>query len=88
MPEKVFIRGIPDEMWRALKARASLEGITVSQAVQAAIRAYLSGTSRAADSGPTGVWGGITDVGGSGDKDVSERHDHYLAEANLPDGEE
>ncbi len=82
MPDKVFIRGIPDDLWRAIKARASLEGITVSQAVQVAIRAYLSGVNPNASSRSSDPWRGIVALGASGRLDVSERHDHYLAEAN------
>ena len=86
MPDKVFIRGIPDSMWRAFKARASLDGHTVSKAIQLAIRSYLDGPSvRISSDDP---WKGITALGESGAEDVSERHDHYLAEANKPEGSE
>jgi hypothetical protein len=78
MPEKVFVRGIPDDLWRAIKARASLEGITLSEAIQAAIRTYLSGEAPAGVS-PEDPWRGLVALGASGHSDVSARHDHYLA---------
>jgi plasmid stability protein len=78
MPEKVFVRNIPDKLWRTFKARANLEGITVSQAVQQALRQYLAG---AGGRGPyRGAFDGIIGLGASGLSDVSERHDYYLAE--------
>jgi hypothetical protein len=82
MPEKIFVRGIPDDLWRAIKSRASLEGITVSQALQAAIRAYLAGASQVESSSLPDPWKGMIAVGEGDRSDVSERHDHYLAEAN------
>jgi len=82
MPEKVFVRDIPDEVWRALKARASLDGMTLSQAVTSAIRGFLSGGG--VRDVPADPWGGITGLGEGDERDVSERHDHYLAEAIRP----
>ena len=84
MPDKVFVRGIPDDLWRAIKARASLEGITLSEAVQAAIRTYLLGSSPAGSSAED-PWRGIIALGASGHSDVSVRHDHYLAQGNKAD---
>ena len=83
MPERVFVRGIPEELWRALKAKASLEGMTVSEALRIAIGGYLTG-SIARVAGTTDPWSGITAIGSSGSSDVSELHDHYLAEAGRP----
>ena len=85
MPEKVFIRSIPDEIWRALKARASLEGLTVSEAVQEALRRYLTGTIGPVESD---VWAGITDIGGSGSPDGAEAHDRHVAAALAGDRDE
>jgi len=79
MPEKVFIRNIPDDLWRALKARANLDGLTVSEAVQEAIQGFLAGHGSAR--GTADPWGSIIGLGASGVADVAERHDHYLAEA-------
>jgi plasmid stability protein len=75
--DKVFVRNIPDDLWRALKARAGMEGTTVSAALQQAIRAWL-----AADvPGVRDPFAGITGLGRGDRDDVSERHDRYLAEA-------
>jgi len=82
MPEKVFVRNIPDELWRAVKARASLEGITVSEAVQRALKQYLAGVGRQRPY--RGAYDGIIGLGASGLSDISERHDHYLAEEPSP----
>ena len=84
MPDKVFIRGVPDELWRAFKARANLEGITVAEAVRQALRDYLGGPTSSAAGDPADCWSAITAVGGSGREDVSERHDHFIAKAVSP----
>ena len=82
MPEKVFVRNIPDELWRAFKARASLDGITVSEAVQRALRQYLAGGSGAEP--VRGAFAGITGLFSDPAVDVSEQHDRYLAEEPAP----
>ena len=41
MGKKVFLRNIDEKLYAALKAKASLLGITVSQAVNEAIRLWL-----------------------------------------------
>jgi hypothetical protein len=81
MPEKVFIRGMPDELWRAIKARASLDGMSISRAVQEALRVYLSGLRLGTTGDASDPWRGIVGLGRGGASDVSERHDHYVAEA-------
>lgn len=82
MPEKVFVRNVPDELWRAFKTRASLDGVTVSEAVQRALRQYLSGASSAEP--VRGAFDGIIGLFSGEAPDVSERHDHYLAEEPAP----
>lgn len=82
MPEKVFIRNVPDDLWRAIKARASLDGLTLSQAVQIAIRAYLNGDAFAVNAGDP--FAGIVGLGASGFDDVSENHDRHLARVAEP----
>ncbi len=82
MPEKVFIRGIPDELWRAVKARAALEGITISKAVSRAIRLYLAGFDTMKTSSSKDPWADISDLGKSGRSDISKNHDRYIAEAS------
>jgi plasmid stability protein len=84
MPEKVFVRNIPDDLWRAVKARASLEGITVSEAVQRALSQYLAGGSAPKKS--RGFFDGIIGLASGDEPDVSERHDYYLAEEPAPYG--
>ena len=81
MPDKVFIRNVPDDLWRALKAKASLEGITLSSAVTEAVEAYLNGVSSRKGQNKTDPWKAITALGKSGKRNVAARHDHYLAEA-------
>jgi plasmid stability protein len=78
MPEKVFVRNIPDDLWRAVKARASLEGITVSEAVKRALSQYLAGVRDSP--AQRGAFDGIIGLFADDAPDVSERHDYYLAE--------
>jgi hypothetical protein len=82
MPEKVFIRNVPDDLWRAVKARASLEGITISEAVQRALRGYLAGVS--GGDGSRDHWHGMIGLFGGDEPDVAEHHDLYLAEEPAP----
>ncbi len=85
MPDKVFIRNVPDDLWRAFKARASLEGLTLSQAIGIAIRGYLRGSTEAdPNSDP---FAGIVALGSSGYDDVSEHHDEHIAQAAEARGE-
>jgi hypothetical protein len=78
MAEKVFVRDIPDDLWRSLKSGASARGMTVSKAVSEAIREWLK--SPDVDSGEF-AYKPISDLGSSGIGDVSEKHDRYIAEA-------
>jgi hypothetical protein len=78
MAEKVFVRDIPDDLWRSLKAGASARGMTVSKAVSEAIREWLK--SGDVDKGEF-AYKTISDLGSSGVADVSAKHDRYLAEA-------
>jgi plasmid stability protein len=76
MPEKVFVRNVPDRLWRRLKAGAAGRGMTVSKAVAQALEAWLDRP----DSEPSRfAWQGITDLGATGETSVSERHDEHLA---------
>lgn len=78
MAEKVFVRDVPDELWRSLKAGAARRGITVSKAVSEAIRKWLSEE----DTSEAGFeWKGIANLGASGAGDVSEAHDRHMAVA-------
>jgi hypothetical protein len=78
MAEKVFVRGIPDELWRSLKAGAAERGLTVSRAVAEAIRLWLAkGGGKAKGFAYTG----ISNLGSGGPADVSENHDRYVADA-------
>lgn len=86
MPEKVFVRNIPDELWRAVKAKAALEGITVSEAVQRALKQYLGGIGSSPPK--RGTFDGIIGLFASGQSDVSERHDYYLAEGEIASWED
>ena len=45
------IRNLDDEAYRALKARAAMDGLTMGQAVNEAIRAYLARPRSTAQSG-------------------------------------
>jgi len=85
MPDKVFVRNIPDDLWRALKAKASLEGKTLSQAIQEAVQSYLLGQANSKPGPGRDPWSGITAIGRSGKHDVSEKHDEYLAAAIHPE---
>jgi hypothetical protein len=78
MAEKVFVRDIPDDLWRNLKAGASARGMTVSKAVAEAIREWLK--SGDVDKGEF-AYKPISDLGSSDLGDVAEKHDKYLAEA-------
>ena len=81
MADKVFIRNIPDELWRKLKGHSALQGKTVSQAVREAIMLWLS---RVEERDTREVnWEGITGLGRSGMSDVSEEHDDYLSSFRL-----
>ncbi len=84
MPDKVFVRNVPEDLWRGVKARAALEGKTVSAAVAEALRSWLErdedGPEEAVD------WEGITALGRSGAADGSDRHDEILAAAALDAG--
>lgn len=79
MPDKVFIRNLPDDLWRALKSKASLDGITLSNAVREAVEAYVRGDAsiQKADD----PWKGIIAIGESGQEDTADRHDAALAQA-------
>ena len=79
MPDKVFIRNVPDQLWRAFKARASLDGLTMSQAIQIAIEGYLRGNAARGGAAEKDPFAGIVGLGASGDDDVSEHHDRYLS---------
>jgi len=80
MAEKVFVRNVPDKLWRSLKAGAAARGMTVSKAVRQALEAWIEKP----DAEPTRFrWRKITALGASGQTDVSERHDEYLARAAL-----
>ena len=81
MADKVFIRNVPDDLWRALKARASLDGKTVSEAVREAVQAYLAGPRLAEPAAD--AWDAITALGASGHEDTSEAHDEAIAQAVL-----
>ena len=84
MPDKIFVRNISDELWRSVKAKAALEGITLSEAVEEALRYYLNHPQ--ADGNVTqDAWMTLTNLGSSGISDVSEQHDKYIAEAASSD---
>lgn len=38
-----ILRDIPEDFWRQVKSKAALDGLTVKQAVYAAITAWLKG---------------------------------------------
>jgi len=78
MAEKVFVRDVPDELWKSLKAGAARRGVTVSRAVTEAIRKWLREEGPEKKGFP---WRGITNLGVSGDTDISEAHDRALAAA-------
>lgn len=78
MAEKVFVRDIPDELWREFKAGAAKRGLTVSKAFSKAIRLWLKH-----DEEPEASvnWEAISNLGASGESDIAENHDKHLAEA-------
>lgn len=80
MPEKIFVRNISDDLWRSVKAKAALEGVTLSEAVQEALYYYLNHqTVSTKDTKKPSAWMNLTDLGRSGLSDVSENHDKYIA---------
>ncbi|MBI4703945.1 MAG: hypothetical protein HY744_22785 [Deltaproteobacteria bacterium] len=81
MASQVFVRNVPDDLWRIVKSHAAARGQTLSAAVVEALRAWL--LSSAADVPAPPDWNGISRLGHGGRGDVSERHDAYLAEAAL-----
>jgi hypothetical protein len=81
MPDKIFVRNISDELWRSVKAKAALEGITLSEAVQEALHYYLNHQAVIEKNAEKpNVWMNLTNLGRSGLSDVSEKHDKYIAE--------
>ena len=80
MPEKIFVRNISNDLWRSVKAKAALEGITLSEAVQEALHYYLNNhTVDRKNAKKPDSWMSLTNLGRSGLSDVSVKHDKYIA---------
>ncbi|QOJ78991.1 hypothetical protein IG193_00555 [Infirmifilum lucidum] len=64
MGRKVFLRGIDEKVYAEAKARAAQLGITVSEAVNIALKAWLESSHGHCSSGPTSAGHGVGDEQG------------------------
>ena len=65
---------------KALKAKASLEGISLAALIRRLAARLLEG-EQTAPSVPPSAYAKLVDLGSSGRLDVADRHDEYLAHA-------
>ena len=77
MADKVFVRDIPDELWRSLKVSAAERKMTLSRAVAEAIRMWIAKGEKTSGF----RYAAVSNLGSSGLEDVSENHDRYIAGA-------
>ncbi|MBM4386333.1 MAG: hypothetical protein FJ088_01260 [Deltaproteobacteria bacterium] len=81
MKDKIFVRNISEDTWKNLKARAALNGCTISKALEDAIKLWLA---KERQNKPRRIdWKKITGLYDGGYADASEKHDEYLAESRL-----
>lgn len=81
MPGKVFVRGVSEEIWSLARARAVMKRMKMAQVIEESLKLWL-GVQEASDAS-TINWEALTGLGGSGLKDVSERHDIYLSQRRV-----
>ena len=65
MGKKVFLRGVDEKVYAEAKARAAQLGITVSEAVNIALKAWLESSRGPCSSGPAGAAYGVGDEQGT-----------------------
>lgn len=78
MSDRILIRGVSKEIWRKARAQAVMKNMKMAHVIEEALKIWM-GMQDAQDA--SGVnWDSLVAIGGSGLKDVSERHDFYLSQ--------
>jgi hypothetical protein len=81
MDNKIFIRGLSKDLWKQVKIAAISREMTLATAVEEALTLWLRLEESADGKGIN--WDGLTSIGGSGRRDISEKHDRFLAPHKL-----
>lgn len=68
------------EQLRALRAHARAEGVSLAELIRRLVKAHLE-AQPGSPPVPSNAFRKIVAMGSSGRRDISERHDKYLAEA-------